>query len=51
MTEICLKYMGTSEPWALRKQLAGRLNAHFMPNRIEQVTEIERTASGKKVRR
>ena len=51
VTEICLKYMGTSEPWALRKQLAGRLNAHFMPNRIEQVTEIERTASGKKVRR
>ncbi len=51
ITELCLKYTGECAPSALRTRLAESLDAHFMPNRIERAERLERTASGKKVRR
>ena len=51
VTEICLNYIGECEPAALRKYLARNLNAHFMPNVIDRTDKLQRTASGKKVRK
>lgn len=51
VTEICLNYIGECEPAALRRYLAGNLNAHFMPNVIDRTDKLQRTASGKKVRK
>ena len=50
-TVICLKYAGEIEPVELRKRLICLLNPNIVPNRIERVEEIARTASGKKIRK
>lgn len=48
---ICMKYVGGLEIKELRKRLIGRLNPNIIPNKIEKVEELARTASGKKLRR
>ncbi len=48
---VCLKYVGKMPSEELRRRLIGALNPVIVPNRIEQVERIERTASGKKVRK
>ncbi len=51
VTKIILKYTGNAEPYFLRKQLSMFLDTHLMPDRIENVSEIMKTASGKRVRK
>lgn len=50
-TEIVLKYEGRAVPALLRRELVQKLNPHAMPNKFEQVEKLERTPSGKKVRK
>ncbi|MCH5164500.1 MAG: long-chain fatty acid--CoA ligase [Clostridiales bacterium] len=50
-TVICLKYIGEIEATALRKKLVRLINPNIVPNKIERVEEIARTASGKKIRK
>lgn len=50
-TEIVLKYEGQALPALLRRELVQKLNPHAMPNKFEQVEKLERTPSGKKVRK
>ena len=50
-TVICLKYVGDIEPQSLRKLLLKSLHASNMPNKIERVEKLPRTASGKKLRK
>ena len=48
---IVLKYEGQALPEELRRELVKKINPHAMPNIFEQVEKLERTPSGKKVRR
>lgn len=49
-TVICLQYEGDAEPQEVRKFLLKELNPNLVPNTIERVPALPRTASGKKVR-
>ena len=49
--QIWLKYEGEISPSELRKGLLHALNPHVLPNRIESADILERTPSGKKIRR
>ena len=51
ITEIGLKYTGGCEPAELKKQLVKKLDAHILPSVIERVEMLDRTVSGKKVRK
>ena len=48
---ICLKYTGTAEPSRVRQYLSRKLPVHLQPNRILKAEALEKTASGKKIRR
>lgn len=48
---LMLKYMGKAKPAEVRKFLAENLNPHCMPTFIEKKDVLERTASGKVVRK
>ena len=50
-TEIVLRYEGQAIPALLRRELVQKLNPHAMPNKFEKVEKLERTPSGKKVRK
>ena len=50
-TEIVLRYEGQAIPALLRRELVQKLNPHAMPNKFEKVERLERTPSGKKVRK
>ena len=47
---LVLKYIGDVEPKDVRKSLMKQLNPNIIPNRIEKVDKLEKTASGKKQR-
>lgn len=47
---ITLKYTGEIEPSVLRKELVHVLNPNVIPNKIEKVESLPKTASGKKKR-
>ena len=47
---ITLKYTGEIEPSVLRKELVHELNPNVIPNKIEKVESLPKTASGKKKR-
>lgn len=48
---ICLKYTGSAEPSKVRQYLSRKLPVHLQPNKILKAEALERTASGKKIRR
>ena len=50
-TIICLKYVGDISPLQVRKELINILNPNIIPNRIEKVNFLEKTVSGKRVRK
>jgi long-subunit acyl-CoA synthetase (AMP-forming) len=47
---ICLDYVGIINPNELRKNLIKSINPNIMPNKINQVSQILYTPSGKKIR-
>lgn len=47
---ICLDYVGIVQPNDLRKNLIKSINPNIMPNKINKVSEIMHTPSGKKIR-
>ena len=47
---ICLDYVGIINPNELRKNLIKTINPNIMPNKINQVSQIKHTPSGKKIR-
>ena len=50
-TNIYLNYIGDITEDDLRKKLVSILNPNIIPNKIQKVETIAKTASGKKVRR
>lgn len=51
ITKLIMRYEGDIAPCELRKKLATLVDTHFMPDYIEKVNAIEKTASGKKARK
>ena len=50
-TLLCLKYTGTAEPKAVRRELCAVLNPNIVPNKIERAAELVVGAGGKKLRK